>query len=164
MHISAYKLGIKEWLLEDTNPVVRRRSSNWIHFKMKLIVFACVLILGRCFVFALEEDERIPDESIDYGETKEEPDVRVKSASPPKGANRKYQLNVQRPSPPEYFRPPPPQHCPSNYMFSCQPIVRPVGCGQGYGWPFEVAPQFNSRHQRCATPHQMTFDPYRAFY
>lgn len=162
-------LGCIKVVVGRNHLVDRRRSSNWIHFRMKLILVACVLI----FVsesFAVEEAERTPTENIeilDLAEEESEPVVGIKKASPSMEYYRK-------PSPPvEYYRPAP---CASNFMFSCQPIVRAVGCSQGspsygptsYGRPSSYGsaslgapapPQFNRRAQRCSMPHQVSFNP-----
>lgn len=151
---------------------------------MKLIFIACVLIfVGGSFAQEDEKKSQAADversqEIEEESEEKDEPVVGVKKDKPMDYYRSPYQ-------PAEYYQPPPP--CAKSFMFSCQPIVRAVGCNQAathgpYGHasrgpasygaspygvsPYKAAPlraplppQYTKRLQRCSMPHQISFNP-----
>lgn len=136
---------------------------------MKFILIVGVLLFVEgCFAQESNQSEgmeAIPAGDVESSglgaEEENEPLVGVKKASPSLD-------NYRRPPSADYYRPPP---CAKSFMFSCQPIVRAVGCSQGYQTPsylgapaptlnYAPVPQQNTKRlQRCSLPQQISYNP-----
>lgn len=110
---------------------------------MKLLLIISVLLVLSFTVLAAEEENQIEEKDNNDSE-------KIVGMPKPSGVL-------------DYFRPPP---CPQSYLFSCQPIMKPVPCRQD---EYQVNPynQRPTRHYfggyrrapRCAMPQMMTVNP-----
>lgn len=137
---------------------------------MKLVLIVCVLLVVSCS--AADEEDVVTSETAEE-EQEPEPMIGVQKATE---HCRLANVDTLRQASPDYLRPPNadtfrppnadylrPPPCPKSYMFSCQPVVKAIGCDQGsYGsavQPPPPPPQHFRRSPRCSLPQHISFHP-----